>query len=81
MSTEATNSLPIEQLNSCDLLGEHKKGIIYPITVTHAVKCLDENGNPIEGVECCLEDRLTAIEAILNNMEAITEEDINTLSE
>jgi len=49
-------------------LGIHKKGVIYPVTVTHAVKSLDFDGNPIEGVECCLEDRLQAHESKLSDI-------------
>lgn len=65
IQTEATISLPIEQLRDCNLLGKFNRGIVFPVTVTHAIKSLDFDGKPIEGVDCCLEDRLQKIEKAL----------------
>lgn len=84
IKTEESDNLGIVQLTNCNLLGNIRKGLVYPVTATHAVKSLDFDGEPIEGVECCLEDRLQAIEKKIGisggcTCSALTSEQIESL--
>lgn len=54
----------IKQLQDRDVGGICNDSI-YPVTSTSAVCSLDPEGNAIEEVEPCLEDRLQAIESEL----------------
>lgn len=58
----------IRKIKDKDLIGGVCDTVIYPVTSTSAVCSLDAEGNPIEGVEPVLEDRLQDIEGDLEEL-------------